>query len=126
MTTSDMYEIALLGQEFFAYHGVYEQERQTGNKFIVDIKVQLEESLLENTGDQIGNVVDYVSLYTIAASVMQQPVNLLETVALEIINPVLNLSPSVICAEVTISKLNPPVEGICRESRVTIRRNRKG
>jgi dihydroneopterin aldolase len=31
--------IILEGLEFFAYHGVSDAERQTGNKYIVDIKI---------------------------------------------------------------------------------------
>jgi dihydroneopterin aldolase len=117
-----MYEISLTGLEFFAYHGVYDIEKKDGNRFLIDIAAEVDQDVLENTGDNLENVVDYVRLYNIVSQIMNRPVNLLETIALDIIRDVRQVSDKIISVQVTVSKLNPPVGGACKESRVTIRR----
>ena len=116
-----MYEVALTGLEFFAYHGVYDFEKREGNTFLIDIIAGVDPAVLDNTSDNIENVVDYVELYNIASEVMSRPVNLLETIALDIISEVKRVSGKINSVQVTVSKLNPPVGGTCRASKVTIR-----
>lgn len=113
--------IALEGVEFFAYHGFYEEEQRIGNKYSVDIKVDTD---IENaaTTDSLEASVDYGELYEIIRHEMQIPSKLLENIAHRIIERIYVLYPQVNWVEVSISKYNPPLGGICHRSKVTLKR----
>jgi 7,8-dihydroneopterin aldolase/epimerase/oxygenase len=114
-----MQEVALLGVEFFAYHGFYEEERRIGNKFIADIKIQTDfTSSIED--DDLAKTVDYEQLYAILRAEMDVPSKLLEHVAGRILDKVCSFFPFIRKIEISIAKQNPPIGGICRESRITL------
>lgn len=114
-----MQEVALLGVEFYAYHGFYEEERRIGNKYIVDIKVQTDftGSILD---DNLDKTVDYEKLYTILKMEMDVPSKLLEHVAGRVMDKVYQAFSSIKKIEIAIAKQNPPIGGICKESKVTL------
>lgn len=112
-------EISLEGLEFFAYHGFYEEERQKGNNFTVDVKVSIPYTGV-NTED-LHNTVNYEGLYKITAEEMAKPSLLLETIAHNIIEQLFSKYPQITSAEVSVVKHNPPIEGNCKRSRVTLR-----
>ncbi len=113
--------IALEGAEFFAYHGFYEEEQRIGNKYSVDIVVDTD---MENATatDNLETSVDYGELYEIIRHEMQIPSKLLENIAHRIIERTYVLYPQVNWVEVSISKFNPPLGGLCHRSKVTLRR----
>lgn len=116
-------KIALDGLEFHAHHGVYSYERDSGNKFEVDISVETDFSAAA-LHDNLTETVDYEILYRIVRDEMEKPSRLIETVAEKIVNNVLEKIPAVIQVELKISKLNPPIGGSCRKASVTISRKR--
>ncbi len=115
--------IALEGLEFFAYHGFYEEERKIGNRYEVDIRVETdfdqasEDDLLEHT-------VDYGQLYRIVSEEMQQSTKLLERLAGRIAERVLQETAPVLKVEITLSKHNPPLGGLCKKSSITLSKSR--
>ena len=114
-----MQEVALIGAEFFAYHGFYEEERRIGNKYIVDIKIQTEfTSSIDD--DDLAKTVDYEQLYSILRFEMDVPSKLLEHVAGRILHAVYQQFPFIQRLEIGIAKQNPPIGGICKESRITL------
>ncbi len=116
-----MLEVSLEGVEFYSYHGFYKEEQKVGNKFSLDIKVT---TAFDNYSDMddIDNTVNYEDLYTIAKLEMQKPSHLLENIANNIIKEILLRYPTVESAEVSVSKFNPPIGGICSKAKVTIRK----
>lgn len=108
--------IILEGLEFFAYHGVSDAERQTGNKYIVDIKIisDFDQAFLT---DSIRQTIDYQKLYQIVKVEIEKPTKLLETIAKRVSDRV-NENFSVEFVEVSVSKLNPPIGGICTRAKV--------
>lgn len=118
-----MIEIALNEIEFFAYHGYYEEEREIGNTFFLDINVQLND-LKEVENDDLQNTVNYERLYKIAEEEMAIPVKLLETVVFKITEKIFKEFPAVIAAQVTLRKSNPPIGGKCKDAAVKITRTR--
>lgn len=114
-------KVALEGLEFHAYHGVYPHERSSGNKFEVDVVVDTEfqESAFH---DDLSGTINYEELYAIVKAEMEKPSKLLETVVNSIAVHILSAFPSAKSVEVKISKLNPPIGGVCKKSSVVVRR----
>ena len=116
-------EIALEGIEFFAYHGFHSEERKIGNKYQIDLKLQAD---LGNsyTTDDLSETVDYEQVYKIIKREIEIPTKLLETIAHRILDGLLARYPQVISVEVSVSKFNPPVGGICQRAKVRLTKER--
>jgi 7,8-dihydroneopterin aldolase/epimerase/oxygenase len=118
-----MATIALQGLEFHAHHGVYAHERESGNKFSVDISVK--SSLNESAfSDELDGTLNYEELYAIVKQEMEQPAKLMETVAHRIIHQVFNSISSAETVTVKISKFNPPIGGTCERASVTLSKSK--
>ena len=105
--------------EFFAFHGVYEEERVKGNKFEVDLSIDyaFEDKV---GGDELESTIDYAELYEIVKVVMDKPANLLEHLAVSIKDRVKTKFPLTQNVQVTITKFNPPINGRCEKAEVTV------
>ncbi|HRK52517.1 MAG TPA: dihydroneopterin aldolase [Cyclobacteriaceae bacterium] len=112
-------KVVLEGLEFHAYHGIYPEERSSGNKFEVDISVNT--SFYESAfHDDLSGTINYEEIYSIVKKQMEVPSKLLEPVAHSIAQKILDSFSSAMRAEVTISKFNPPIGGVCRKARVSV------
>lgn len=113
-----MTEIYLEGLEFYAHHGWYSEEQSLGNRFQVDLKIGAD---VDKAGasDQIQLTVDYVAVYKLVSEVMNVKFKLLETLGQRIISEIRTHFPQVNRVEVTISKFNPPISGLCKRVAVT-------
>lgn len=109
--------IALEGMSFFAHHGLYEEEKQHGNHFEVDLKVDTGHFEL-SASDDILHTLDYVQLYRVVTEVMATRVDLLETLVLGIGRKVVAEFKGIHSVEVKVSKLNPPLGGPCTRATV--------
>lgn len=118
-----MGKITLEGLEFFAFHGYYDEEQKIGNKYGVDITI---ESSLQKAGtdDKLSETIDYEELYKIISREMNIPSRLLENIGGRILNAVFANFPLVTFVEISISKFNPPIRGICKRAIVTLSRYR--
>jgi dihydroneopterin aldolase len=115
--------ITLEGIEFFAYHGYYEEERTIGNKYSIDITVEadLEEAARE---DNLKATINYGKLYQIIREVMEEPSKLLEHIAQRVITKTYEKYPDIDSVEVSVSKFNPPIGGVCHRAKVTLKRKK--
>lgn len=111
--------IELEGMEFHACHGCLEKERKEGNTFLVDFYAETELKKAVET-DDLGKTIDYGRIYDIVAEQMAIPSNLLENVAGRISNAIRNEFKDILYCKVRVSKKNPPVNGACAWSRVTV------
>ena len=111
--------IELEGMEFHAYHGCLEKERREGNTFIVDFHAETELEKAVKT-DELGKTIDYGRVYDIVAGQMAIPSNLLENVAGRILDAIRKEFDDALFLKVRVSKKNPPVNGVCAWSRVTV------
>lgn len=118
-------KVVLEGLEFHAYHGIYPDERSSGNKFEVDITVNtfFEESAFH---DELSGTINYEEVYDIVKRQMEIPTKLLESVAHAIAQNILNTFDIAIKTEVTISKFNPPIGGVCKRAKVSVDMQRNG
>ena len=114
-----MGRITLEGLEFFAFHGYYDEEQKIGNKYGVDITI--ETSLEKATADdKLSETIDYEELYRIIREEMAKPSRLLENIGGRIMNAVFENFNLITFIEISISKFNPPIGGICKRAVVTL------
>ncbi len=74
--------IELKQLHFFANHGLYAEERKTGNEFEVNLIVSYQPT--SGTITDISDTVNYVQLYDLLKAEMQKPRHLLETFVMEV------------------------------------------
>lgn len=115
--------IALEGLEFFGFHGVPAGERETGNRYTVDVHVEVDVSRAAEH-DELSGTVDYSELYRIIAEVMGQQAKLLEYLAGQMLRRLLQELPAIQKATVSVAKANPPVGGVSRHSKITLSQSR--
>lgn len=118
-----MGKIALQGLEFFAYHGFHDEEQKMGNKYAVDISVEMDFELAAEK-DSLSQTINYEELYKIVRKEMGVPSRLLENIAKRVIEHVFNDFPAVTAVELSISKFNPPIGGVCERAKVTLQEKR--
>jgi 7,8-dihydroneopterin aldolase/epimerase/oxygenase len=99
--------ISLTNLRFFAYHGLYEEEKKTGNQFDLELFV----SYIPPSGTitDISDTINYVSLYELLKKEMQQPRGLLETLAMEIADKIHHDFPMIKRIELSVVKTQPPI-----------------
>jgi 7,8-dihydroneopterin aldolase/epimerase/oxygenase len=115
--------IDLTGLEVFAHHGALPHERELGQRFVVDVGLDLDLSAPART-DDLGDTVDYGHLATrVVEAVAGEAYDLLETVAGRVADVCL-ADPRVAGVEVTIRKPHAPLPVVAREVAVTLRRTR--
>ena len=105
--------IELLGLVVFGHHGYLEEERRLGQRFLVDLWVDVEEAA--TTSDRIEDTVDYRNLASLVREVFGGPERLLlEGLAGAVADGILERLPVVERTRVRVRKpdvvLDPPVE----------------
>ena len=102
-----MFEISIRGLKVFAHHGVLDFERALGQEFFIDALVVVDAEL----DDEITGTVSYAELADILVrDAKQNPVSLLETLAVRLHSKLLSHSPRILSASVTIHKPNAPID----------------
>ena len=102
--------IRLNGLSFYGYHGVSSSEKETGRMFEVDCEVEVD---LAEAGhsDQLSDTINYEKIYlTIRESVEDKAFSLLEGLAQEIADKILDKFP-VYRVTLRVRKMNPPIAG---------------
>lgn len=109
--------ITLTGLEVFAHHGVFDFEREQGQRFLIDAEVAVS---LSGTGDRITRTVHYGELAeAIHAAVAQDPVDLIETVAERVAETALSFV-GVRAARITVHKPDAPIDLTFADVSVTV------
>ncbi|MDP3208627.1 MAG: dihydroneopterin aldolase [Rhodoglobus sp.] len=118
-----MDEITLTGLRASAFHGVLEQERRTGQVFLIDVTVFLPLKDAAAT-DDLDHTIHYGELAEeIVAAVEGDPVDLIETVAERVAGVVLAHDLAVM-TKVTVHKPSAPIAVPFDDVSVTIIRGR--
>jgi 7,8-dihydroneopterin aldolase/epimerase/oxygenase len=112
-------KVILEGLEFHAYHGVYPHERSSGNKFELDVIIETE---FGNAAfqDDLSGTINYEDVYSVVKAEMEKPSKLLERVGHSIAEKILSSFPEALAVQISISKFNPPIGGVCKKASVTI------
>lgn len=116
-----MDRITITGVEAFGHHGVLPHEREFGQRFVVDVVLEVDLAAA-SVSDDLADTVDYGRISgEVVAIVAGDPADLIETVAGRIATRCLE-EPRVQAVEVTVHKPNAPVPVVAREVAVTLRR----
>jgi dihydroneopterin aldolase len=102
--------IQIEGMEFFAYHGCFSEEQIIGNKFIVDIDLDLETSKAE-VSDNLSETINYQAVYNLTKVEIEKKSYLLEHIAKRITDSIISNFGQIESLKVRISKINPPLGG---------------
>ena len=118
-----MDRVALRGLKARGYHGVFPEERQEGQTFVVDLVLGLD-TRPAAADDDLAKTVHYgIVAEEVVALVEGEPVNLIETLA-ERIAQVCLKHEGVLEAEVCVHKPNAPITVPFDDVTVTITRSR--
>lgn len=64
-----MTKILISNVMFYGFHGVYEYEREQGQRFYFDIEILAEDKASET--DKIEDAVDYISVYSLVKDIVE-------------------------------------------------------
>ena len=118
---SDFIEIRRIAG--FGYHGLFEDERQNGQSFEVDVKLELKNKRAGKS-DLITDAVDYSEVIRVVhLLIVGEPVNLIERLAQIIATVLLDTFP-IKSVEVVLHKANAPVGIPVGDIAICIKRTR--
>ena len=119
-----MGKILLQNIKAYAYHGCLPQETNIGSDYLVNVSVTANLSKA-STSDHLKDTVDYVHLNKIVKQEMAIPSKLLEHVAKRISDRIFKELPSAEKSTVSVSKINPPINGDVERVTITLKSNKK-
>ena len=115
-----MYTIHLHQLSFRGFHGIHEEEQTIGNTFIVDVDVHMNIHQAINT---LADTLDYVRCYEIIKNRMNQPTQLLENIAEDIISTIQAADNRVSSIRCTIQKQSPPIQHFVGSVGITLNKS---
>ncbi|MBQ9470613.1 MAG: dihydroneopterin aldolase [Bacteroidales bacterium] len=102
--------IEIEGMEFYSFHGHFREEQVVGNRFLVDVQLEVDSAVAQQT-DELADTVNYVQVYQIIKEQMAIKSKLLEHLAERIVTAIHAAQPQVRRVRIKVSKMNPPVGG---------------
>lgn len=116
--------IEITGLFGFGYHGLFDDERENGQGFLVDVILNMDLSEASKS-DCIENTINYSTVCDLVlAQIVGPPVSLIERLAGQIAELILNDYPTVESVRVTVHKPDAPVAAKVRDISVSIVRSR--
>jgi dihydroneopterin aldolase len=117
-------KISLTNMMFYGFHGVYEYEREQGQKFYVDVDLCTDLQKAGNT-DAVTDTIDYTAVYgRIKEIVENRRFKLLEALGAHIGDSILEMAP-LSSVTVRIRKPAVPLSGAIDYIQVQITRSAK-
>ena len=104
-----MLTIHLTNLQFYAHHGLYEEETAIGGKYEVNVSVSHREAKIPVL--HIDETIDYTSVYDLIRKHMLKPKHLLEAVATTLAKDILDTFILADEVSVAIKKVTPPIVG---------------
>ena len=109
--------------KLYAFHGCLDEEARIGSEYSVDVTVNADLATSALT-DNLNDTVDYVLLNKIVVEEMAIRSQLLETVGQRILDRLFKESGLVKYAEVSVSKINPPIGGNVEKVTIVLSKER--
>ena len=114
-----MAKILVQGIKLYGYHGCSEEEGKIGRTFIVDVVLEADLKKAASE-DKLSDTINYVTIYEIVKEEMAVRSKLIEHVAKRIYDRLRGEFPQVEKAEIKVTKLDPPINGIVESASVII------
>jgi dihydroneopterin aldolase len=115
--------ITLRGISGYGHHGVFDFEREQGQRFVVDVTCWLDLNAAA-VKDDLTETIDYGALSAaVVADISGPPLNLIEALALRVAETCL-ASSRVDTVEVTVHKPEAPIDAEVADVAVTLTRSR--
>ncbi len=114
---SELLTISLVDIRFWAFHGVFPEEKILGNWFTVRLEVSINSLQEISTLDQ---TIDYGSLFAILKEKMSEPTELLEDLAEKIKNRILETYQQVQVFKLEIQKQRPAIGLLDGNSQISL------
>jgi len=112
--------IRITGLTLHGYHGVFDEEKRDGQRFIIDVALEVSPRDA-STPDDITTTINYAEVAEMVSEVVTgEPVDLIETLAYRIAEQLAALR-GVISAEVTVHKPDAPVGLVVNDVSFTTR-----
>ncbi|MFP4690495.1 MAG: dihydroneopterin aldolase [Bacteroidales bacterium] len=108
-----MSRILLEGMEFYAYHGCFKEEQVIGNRFIVDLIIEVDTWDAEQS-DNLQDTVNYQAVYETVKAQMANKSHLLEHLGRLILDALGESFPEIRHMKLKVSKMHPPMGGEMR------------
>jgi len=120
-----MGRITLEGMEFFACHGHYAEEKESGTRFIANVWMDTNTEIAASS-DNIADALNYQEAYVCIRRVFEQEqYNLLETLASHCIDSLFEKFSKLEFAGISVRKINPAMGGVIAGVSICIERSRK-
>ena len=119
-----MTHIEIKGMKFHSFIGHYDEEKQIGTKFNIDLKVKTD-CKKAGKSDSLDDALNYVELYAVVKKEMQKKCNLVENVSERIKSLIFEKFPTVEHIYLKISKLSPKIGGMVDEVSIIVEEERK-
>nr|WP_309101595.1 dihydroneopterin aldolase [Fredinandcohnia onubensis] len=111
--------------QFYGYHGVFPEETKLGQRFFVDLMVEVDVKQAGET-DDLNYSVHYGELYKLCKEIVEgKPYKLLEAVAEKMATDILAHFPLVFSCTIKVIKPDPPIPGQLKSVAVEITRSRQ-
>lgn len=109
---------------FYGYHGVFEEEKKLGQRFIVDLVLYIDLSKAGRT-DHLNDTINYGEVYERVKEIVEgQSFKLVESVAERIANVLLTSFLLLQECTVKVIKPDPPIAGHYQSVAVELTRSR--
>lgn len=104
--------IHLNDMQFYGYHGALPEENKIGQRFRMTVSLATNLSAAGQT-DDLDKTVNYAEVYTICRDIVEgAPVKLIETVAENVAQAILNSYPEKVQGvRIVLVKPDPPIQG---------------
>ncbi len=102
--------LTIKGLKYHARHGLYEEEKQKGNQFEVDLIISANLQMSAHS-DDIRETINYEDIDSAITRVFEaEPVNLIETLCKRIGDAITDEVPGIRELTVKLRKINPPIK----------------
>jgi dihydroneopterin aldolase len=109
---------------FYGFHGVYDEERKLGQRFIVSVTINTDCSL-DRRIHHLDDTLDYTKVYSLVKEVMEtHQYHLLENCVNKILDEMFERFELIQTAEVSIKKPSVPIQGSLKYVEVSMARSR--
>lgn len=105
-----MHKIHLEAIQLFAYHGCLPEEALIGSNYTIDVMMETDFTAAA-LADDLSQTIDYCVVFNIVKEEMAIRANLLENVAIRMVNRLKRELKDLNKVAITVTKLNPPMNG---------------